>query len=72
MKGSNETRDAASADAVKQAQALWERNRLACGWFVRDDLVPETPDELVRCLRLMIRHGDRATFVQARKLLRCL
>lgn len=60
------------ADVLKAIQELWERNRLRCGWFLRADLVPETRDDLVRCLRLMERHGDRATFVLARKLQRCL
>lgn len=60
------------ADVRKETQELWKTNRLRCGWFLRDDLVPETHDDLVRCLRLMARHGDRATFVLARKLQKCL
>ena len=59
-------------DVRKATQALWERNRLRCGWFLRDDLIPETRDELTRCLRLMVRHGDLATFVLARRLQKCL
>jgi hypothetical protein len=65
-------RTAVPADVRKETQALWERNRLRCGWFLRDNLVPETRDDLARCLRLLARHGDRATFVLARKLQRCL
>jgi hypothetical protein len=59
-------------DVLKATQDLWERNRLRCGWFLRADLVPETRDDLLRCLRLMARHGDRATFVLSRKLQKCL
>lgn len=60
------------ADVQRETQALWERNRLRCGWFLRDDLVPETPEDVLRCLRLLVLHGDRATFVRARKLQKCL
>ncbi len=56
----------------KETQALWKQNQLRCGWFIREDLVPETHEDLVRCLQLLARHGDRATFVMARKLQRCL
>jgi hypothetical protein len=65
-------RTAVPADVRRKTQALWERNRLRCGWFLRDNLVPETRDDLARCLRLLARHGDRATFVLARKLQKCL
>ncbi len=60
------------ADVRKETQALWERNRLQCGWFLRADMVPETREDLARCLRLLARHGDRTTFVRARKLQKCL
>ena len=60
------------ADILLETQALWKQNRLRCGWFLRDDLIPENPDDLARCLRLLARHGDRATFIRARKLQRCL
>jgi len=60
------------ADARKEALALWDRNRLRCGWFLREDFTPRTRDEFVRCLDMLAQHGDRATYVLARKLLRCL
>lgn len=62
----------APADARKETLALWDRNRLRCGWFLRDDFTPRSRDEFVRCLGLLAQHGDRATYVLARKLLRCL
>jgi hypothetical protein len=59
-------------DVRQQVLALWENNRLQCGWFLRDNFVPDTRDELYRCLTLLAKHGDRATYVLARKLLKCL
>jgi len=67
-----EGRTATAVGVRKETQALWERNRLRCGWFVRSDFVPETRDDLLRCLHLMAQHGDRNTFVLARKLEKCL
>ncbi len=73
MKTSSRTgRTVVPTDVRRDTQALWNRNRLRCGWFLRDDLVPETRDDLALCLRLLARHGDRATFIEARKLQRCL
>ncbi len=62
----------ASADVQKETLALWERNRLQCGWFLRNDFMPRTRDEFARCLNMLAQHGDRATYVLARKLMRCL
>lgn len=62
----------ASMDVRKETLALWERNRLQCGWFLRDDFMPRTRDDFARCLGMLQQHGDRATYVLARKLMRCL
>jgi len=59
-------------DIRKQALALWESNRLQCGWFMRDNFIPETRDDFCRCLDLLAKQGDRATYVLARKLIKCL
>lgn len=56
----------------EQTLALWERNRLQCGWYVRSDFVPNSRADLRRCLTLLQKHGDRATYVRSRKLLKCL
>ena len=61
-----------AAEARHETLALWERNRLRCGWFLRENFTPRTRDELVRCLGMLAQHGDRATYVRARKLMRCL
>lgn len=39
---------------------------------MRDNFVPETRDELLRCLDLLMARGDRETYIMARKLLKCL
>ena len=57
-------------DVRRETLAVWEQNRLL-GWFLRDDFSPQTEDQLRRCLNVLARHGDRATYVQAR-LLKCL
>ena len=73
MSSSSHAERASALGAVREeTQALWERNRLRCGWFLRRDFVPETRDDLLRCLHLLARHGDRNTFVLARKLEKCL
>jgi hypothetical protein len=59
-------------DVKQQALVLWEDNRLRCGWFVRDNFMPETKADFRRCLTLLAKHGDRATYVLSRKLLKCL
>ena len=58
--------------APDEIRALWKKNRLRCGWFMRDNFVPETRDELLRCLDLLMARGDRETYIMARKLLKCL
>jgi hypothetical protein len=59
-------------DTVEQVRRLWEANRLRCGWFLKEGFIPQTRDEALRCLTLLLKHGDRATYVLARKLLQCL
>jgi hypothetical protein len=64
--------EAIPVDVREQALALWERNRLQCGWFMRENFMPETRDEFRRCLNLIAKQGDRANYVLARKLIKCL
>jgi len=59
-------------DVGDQIVELWDRNRLQCGWFLRSDFVPRTRSDFRRCLELLTKHGDRATYVLSRKLLKCL
>jgi len=55
-----------------QIRALWAKNRLLCGWFAREDFEPHTTPEMRTCLLWLEKHGDRATYVAARKLKKCL
>lgn len=61
-----------SSNIREQVLSLWKRNRLRCGWFLREDFCPETADDFARCLTLLQQHGDRKTYVMARKLRKCL
>lgn len=64
--------EAISVDVREQVLALWERNRLQCGWFMRETFIPETRDEFRFCLNLIAKQGDRENYVLARKLIKCL
>lgn len=64
--------DPVPADIREQTLTLWEHNRLSCGWFLRENFIPKTRAEFSRCLSLLAQHGDRATYVLARKLMKCL
>lgn len=56
----------------QQVQQLWKQNQSQCAWFMRGDFVPETKDDLLRCLQKLALNGDRTTYVKARKLIKCL
>ncbi len=56
----------------EQTLTLWARNRLQCGWFMSADFVPHSRDDFRRCLDLLAKHGDRATYVLSRSLMKCL
>ena len=56
----------------ERIRGLWAQNRLLCGWFLRKNFDPQTDDDLVRCARLLEKHGDRQTYVTVRKLMKCL
>lgn len=59
-------------DIVKQMLELWDRNKLRCGWFFREDFTPTTKDDFSRCLSILARNGNRETYVVARKLMKWL
>ncbi len=64
--------EAPLSEAMAQIRALWEANRATCGWFVRGDFMPATPAEGALCLGWVKMHGDRDSYVMARKLEKCL
>jgi hypothetical protein len=51
---------------------LWEQNRLRCAWHMRQDFRPHSSQEMRQCLQQLSRHGDRATYISARRLMKCL
>jgi hypothetical protein len=61
-----------SPEIARQALALWDRNRLRCGWFLRRGFLPRARADFCRCLDLLAEHGDRETYVLSRRLLKCL
>ena len=57
---------------VVEFDALVRRNRRTCLWFMRDDYVPVDAFGMLKVLRSLEQHGNRETFIQARRLTRCL
>lgn len=59
-------------DFRAEFNTLVRRNRRACLWFMRDDYVPVDASGMLKVLRSLEQHGDRETFIQARRLTRWL
>ena len=57
---------------VTEFDELVRRNRRRCLWFMRDDYAPVDASGMLKVLRNLEQHGDRETFIQARRLTRCL
>jgi hypothetical protein len=53
---------------MAEVQELVSRSRAACLWFLKEDIFPETPSQALSILESIARHGDRETYVQARRL----
>lgn len=51
--------------AEAELRRLVDDYRTRCLWFLRDDLYPETPEEALRVLQQIERHGDREAFIRA-------
>jgi hypothetical protein len=63
------------ADANSVAEAvnrLIDEYRIRCLWFLRPDYYPSTPEERLRVLGHIERHGDREAFRRAAVLKRWL
>ena len=54
--------DQAAAEAVR---CLVDQYRIRCLWFLRPDYYPSTPEEQLRALEYIERHGDREAFRRA-------
>ena len=59
-------------EIVTEFDELVRRNRRRCLWFMRDDYAPVDAAGMLKVLRNLEQHGDRETFIQARRLARCL
>jgi hypothetical protein len=57
---------------TEKFNALVRCNRRACLWFMRDDYTPADASGMLKVLRSIEQHGNRETFIQARRLSRCL
>jgi len=57
---------------VAEFDELVRRNRRSCLWFMRDDYTPSDAPGMLKVLRNLEQHGNRETFIQARRLARCL
>jgi hypothetical protein len=53
---------------IQKVQELTARTRDTCLWFMREDFVPRTITEALDCLDKIQRHGDRDTYIEARRL----
>jgi hypothetical protein len=59
---------AVDKDILRQSHALINENRVACLWFLREDFLPEDTEGLVRAMTYIERHGNRDTYIKARKI----
>ncbi len=55
-------------DAMAEIENLVERYRDQCLWFLRQDFMPHSTDEILHVLDLIERYGDRAGFERAQRL----
>ena len=53
-------------------EALVERNRLRCLWFMKPGYLPRDTAGMLRVLRAIEKAGDLETYVAARRLIQCL
>ena len=51
-----------------EINALIEKYRDRCLWFLAPLYIPATPDEALRTLNLIERYGDRAAYRRAERL----
>ncbi len=57
-----------SGNLLTEVHRLVEAYRLQCLWFMREDYLPTTPEEIDRVLSAIETHGDRKAWMQARTL----
>ena len=60
------------AEIMTEIEDLVEKYRDQCLWFLRQDFIPRSHEEILRVLDLIERYGDRAGFERAQKVRRWL
>jgi hypothetical protein len=60
------------AEAMVEIENLVEKYRDQCLWFLRQDFIPDSTEEILHVLDLIERYGDREGFQQAQRLRRWL
>ena len=60
--------DARQDDVMERVRELVREARASCLWFLDEGFLPADRDEALRTLRAIESHGDRKTYVEARKL----
>ena len=58
-------REDSTAEAIAAVHRLVDEYRARCLWFLRPDYYPSTPEECLRVLGHIERHGDREAFRRA-------
>lgn len=56
------------SDVMVEIEDLVEQYRDRCLWFLRQDFIPRSSEEVLRVLDLIERYGDRAGFVRVQRL----
>lgn len=57
---------------TRQVHRLVEDYRDRCLWFLRQDFMPSTPEQILRTLDQIERYGDRAAYERAEEIRRWL
>ena len=60
--------DADLPTVLREVSRLASRNQTTCLWFLRESFVPDTEELALRALDAIQRHGDRESYIQARRL----
>jgi hypothetical protein len=62
----------ADAKVIEEAQELIAAHKADCLWFLGSDALPSDGPSIIRLLRKIELHADRATYQKARRLRECL
>ncbi|MEO6324928.1 MAG: hypothetical protein ABIQ65_09905 [Thermoanaerobaculia bacterium] len=60
--------DGSRQEFLQSLRILVDGCRARCLWFLTPDYYPETPEQILRALEQIERHGDRNAFQEAGRL----